>query len=274
VLLDPLSIAILLVLGVVAGFLAGLLGIGGGMMMVPFLTMILTNRDFPPDAVIKVAIATSLTTIVFTSVSSVRAHHRRGAVDWRLVRLLAPGIVIGSLAGAQIVGALPGRLIATFFAAFIGWSSLNMLRGRKASGPGVPPRGLPPRSGLFAVSGAIGLLSAFLGAGGGFITVPFLTRRGVAIQRAIATSAACGFPIAFAGTLGYVAAGWDVHLPDATFGYLYLPALAIITPASMLTAPLGARAAHALSVDRMKTLFALLLLALAAYMFRRALAPG
>ena len=210
----------------------------------------------------------------FTSVSSVRAHHLRGAVRWDIVKALAPGIVVGTLLGAQVVGALPGRLIAAFFATFIGWSAWKMLRPGRNTRKDGRPRSLPSAAGLFGTGGLIGVLSAFLGAGGGFLTIPFLTNRNIQIHQAIATSAACGFPIALAGTVGYVIAGWNVHLPDHTFGYLYLPALAIITPASVLMAPLGARAAHRLSVARMRTLFALLLFALAGYMLSRALGQG
>jgi uncharacterized membrane protein YfcA len=262
------------VLGAVAGFLAGLLGIGGGMLLVPFLVMILTARGFEQAVIIKVAIATSLTTILFTSLSSVRAHHRRGAVRWDVVKAFAPGIVIGTLLGAQVVGALPARLIAAFFAAFIGWTALTMLRPRKPTAPGVAERTLPGPKGLGAAGGVIGVLSAFLGAGGGFLTIPFLTSRNMRIQNAIATSAACGFPIALSGTIGYIVAGWNVHLPDHTFGYVYLPALAAITPASVLVAPLGARAAHALSVGKMRMVFALLLVGLAGYMLTRAVRGG
>jgi uncharacterized membrane protein YfcA len=268
--MDTTSIVQLLALGSVTGFLAGLLGIGGGMIMVPFLTMILDARHFPSDAVIKVAIATSLATIVFTSLSSVRAHHRRGAVRWEIVKALAPGIVVGTLLGAQVVGALPGRLIAAFFAAFIGWSAFRMLRPGVAVTRDGQPRTLPSTAGLAATGGIIGTLSAFLGAGGGFLTIPFLTGRNVRIQEAIASSAACGFPIALSGTIGYIVAGRHLSLPDHTFGYLYLPALAVITPASVLLAPLGARAAHALSVKRMRSLFALILFGLAGYMLARA----
>lgn len=182
--MDATSIVQLLVLGSVTGFLAGLLGIGGGMIMVPFLTMILDARHFPSDAVIKVAIATSLATIVFTSLSSVRAHHRRGAVRWEIVKALAPGIVVGTLLGAQVVGALPGRLIAAFFAAFIGWSAFRMLRPGVAVTRDGQPRALPSTAGLAATGGVIGTLSAFLGAGGGFLTIPFLTGRNVRIQEA------------------------------------------------------------------------------------------
>jgi uncharacterized membrane protein YfcA len=271
---DATTIGLLLVLGTVTGFMAGLLGIGGGMIMVPFLVMILTAREFPADSIIKVAIATSLTTIIFTSISSVRAHHSRGAVRWDIVKALAPGVVIGTLLGAQVVGALPGRLIAAFFAAFIGWSAWKMLRPRKTTGKDGQPRALPSAGGLFATGGLIGVLSAFLGAGGGFLTIPFLTNRNVRIQQAIASSAACGFPIALSGTIGYIIAGWNVDLPDHTFGYLYLPALAVITPASVLMAPLGARAAHALSVERMRLVFALLLVGLSGYMLTRAIGRG
>ncbi len=244
------------------------------MMMVPFLTMILSARKFPADSIIKVAIATSLTTIVFTSLSSIRAHHRRGAVRWDVVKALSPGVVLGTVLGAQVVGALPGRVIAAFFATFIGWSAWKMLRPRKNTRKDGQLRSLPSGVGLFGTGSLIGVLSAFLGAGGGFLTIPFLTNRNVQIHQAIATSAACGFPIAVAGTVGYVIAGWNVHLPGLTFGYLYLPALAIITPASVLLAPIGARAAHALSIERMRTLFALLLAGLSAYMLTRALGLG
>jgi uncharacterized membrane protein YfcA len=186
------------------------------------------------------------------------------------VRALAPGIVVGTLLGAQVVGALPGRLIAAFFAAFIGWSAFRMLRPGTGAGKDGQPRALPSTAGLAATGGVIGALSALLGAGGGFLTIPFLTGRNIRIQQAIASSAACGFPIALSGTIGYIVAGWNLSLPDHTFGYLYLPALAVITPASVLMAPLGARAAHALSVNRMRALFAFILLGLAAYMLARA----
>ena len=141
------------------------------MMMVPFLTMILSARKFPADSIIKVAIATSLTTIVFTSLSSIRAHHRRGAVRWDVVKALSPGVVL--VLGAQVVGALPGRVIAAFFATFIGWSAWKMLRPRKNTRKDGQLRSLPSGGGLFGTGSLIGVLSAFLGAGGGFLTIPF-----------------------------------------------------------------------------------------------------
>lgn len=263
--MDLTTILLLLLLGAGTGFLAGLLGIGGGMVMVPFVTMLLERRGFAPEIVIKVAIATSLTTILFTSLSSVRAHHRRGGVLWRVAAVLAPGIVVGSFAGAQIAGLLRGSVLAGFFGVFIGWAATRMLRPAKRATVGAAA-GLPGRAGMFGVGAAIGVFSALLGAGGAFLTVPFLTGRGVRPQSAVGTSAACGFPIALAGTLGYVFAGLHVELPAGTVGYVYVPALVTIAAASVMTAPLGARAAHALPTEAMKKVFAYTLYALAAYM--------
>lgn len=267
--MDPTTILLLLLLGAGTGFLAGLLGIGGGMIMVPFVTMLLEQRGFPPELVIKVAIATSLTTILFTSLSSVRAHHRRGGVLWPVAAVLAPGIVVGSFAGAQIAGAVRGSLLAGFFGLFIAWAATRMLLPSRRTVAGAA-RSLPGRTRMFGVGALIGVFSALLGAGGAFLTVPFLTGRGVRPQNAVGTSAACGFPIALAGTAGYVLAGMNVPLPPGTVGFVYLPALVTIAAASVLTAPLGARAAHALPTESMKKVFACTLYALAGYMLLKA----
>jgi len=260
----------LLALGLFAGFLAGLLGIGGGMLMVPVLTMILGQQQVAPDLAVKMAIATSMATIMATSVSSVRAHHARGAVRWDIVAGLAPGILIGGLiGGAGIFALVKGRVLAAVFAAFVGFSATQMLRGRKPA----PHRQMPGWLGQGAVGSLIGVISGLVGAGGGFISVPFMTWCNVAIHQAVGTSAALGFPIAVANTTGYVIGGWQqpAALPGA-FGYLYLPALALIAAASVTMAPLGARAAHALDVAQLKRAFALLLYVLAAYMLWRAVA--
>lgn len=267
--MDLATIALLLLLGAGTGFLAGLLGIGGGMIMVPFVTMVLERQGFAGDLVVKVAIATSLTTILFTSVSSVRAHHRRGAVLWTVAAVLAPGIVVGSFAGAQIAGALRGALLAAFFGLFLAWAATRMLAsGQQAQRAAAA--GLPGRAGMFGMGAVIGVFSALLGAGGAFLTVPFLTGRGVRAHQAVGTSAACGFPIAAAGTLGYVFAGLRVPLPAGTVGFVYLPALFAIVAASVLTAPLGARAAHALPTASLKKVLACTLYGLAAYMLWKA----
>jgi uncharacterized membrane protein YfcA len=264
--IDPLLIAGLVVLGACTGFAAGLLGVGGGMMMVPFITMILTQLAFPAEQIVKVAVATSLASILFTSIASVRAHHRRGAVRWDIVRMVAPGIVVGSVLGAQFAAQLKGALLAALFAGFVGFSATQMLTGKKPS----PSRTMPGPGGSAAAGGFVGFLSAIVGAGGGFISVPLMTLCNVPIHQAVATSAALGFPIAVAGTIGYVIAGWHLSLPLAV-GYIWVPALAAVSFASVLTAPLGARAAHALPVASLKRIFAVILYVLAGYMVWRAL---
>lgn len=269
--LPPLPlVAELLALGAFAGFLAGLLGVGGGMLMVPFVTWILSSRGVAPGLAVKMAIATSMATILFTSISSLRAHHRRGAVRWELVGRFAPGILAGSLlAGAGAFALLKGAVLATGFAVFVGFSATQMLLDKRPA----PGRTLPGPLGLAGAGAGIGFLSGLVGAGGAFVSVPFMTWCNVPIHQAVATSAALGFPIALASTIGYVLAGWSLPaaLPGA-FGYLYLPALLCIASASVLTAPLGARAAHRLDVRQLKRVFALLLYALASYMLYKGLA--
>ena len=267
---DPWLAAELVALGLCTGFLAGLLGIGGGMLQVPFLTFILTNKSVPPGMAVKMAIATSMATIVFTSLSSLRAHHRHGAVRWDLVRGIAPGIVAGALvAGAGVFALLKGPQLAFAFALFLGFSALQMLRDRQPR----PSRQMPGLLGQSALGGGIGLLSGLLGAGGAFIAAPFMTWCNVPMHQVVATSAALGFPVALASTAGYLISGWQ--LPSAVpgaFGYLYLPALLIVAAASVGVAPLGARAAHATDVARLKRCFAVVLCCLAGYMLYRGLA--
>jgi uncharacterized protein len=258
----------LLALGCVTGFLAGLLGVGGGAMLVPFMTILMSLKGMPEQHVVKMAIATSLATICFTSISSVRAHHRRGAVRWPLVRLLAPGIMLGALVGAQIAKVLPSKVLALLFAVFIGFSATQMFVDRKPR----PTRQLPQGAGLFAAGGVIGTLSSLVGAGGAFISVPFMVACNLPIINAVATSAALGFPIALAGTVGYIVAGWSLHdMPRGTLGFLYLPALLTLAAATMTAAPWGARMAHRLDVRQLKRVFACLLFALAAYMLYKGL---
>lgn len=265
-LLDPLLILELAVIGMGTGFLAGLLGIGGGMIMVPFLSIILANKGYPADYTVKMAVATSLATIAFTSLSSVRAHHQRGAVLWPVVKVLAPGILVGSLLGAQIAHALPGKLLGIFFAVFVAFSATQMFLNRKPK----PSRTLPGAVGTFAVGNVIGLLSALVGAGGAFVSVPFMTWCNIKIHDAVGTSAALGFPIAVAGTIGYIWAGMGLpDMPAGSFGYLYLPGLVIISLASMLVAPLGARTAHRMDIQPLKKVFAVVLYCLAAYFLLR-----
>ena len=264
--LEPLLIFELALLGLCTGFLAGLLGIGGGMLMVPFITLILTTHGYSPEHTVKIAVATSLATICFTSLASVRAHQRRGAVLWPIVRRLAPGILLGSLIGAQVAAALPGKILSILFSVFVGFSATQMFLNRIPK----PSRTMPGPLGTFGMGGVIGVLSSLVGAGGGFISVPFMSWCNVKIHDAVGTSAALGFPIALAGTLGYIWAGQSLpQMPSGFIGYLYLPGLLIISLASICTAPLGARTAHRMDLRRLKKVFALVLYVLAAYFLFR-----
>jgi len=197
--LEPLVIFELAMLGLFTGFMAGLLGIGGGMIMVPFLTMVLSVRNIPDDLGLKMAIATAMSTIIFTSISSVRAHHLKGAVRWLLVRSLAPGLVLGSMLSSLGVFALiKGPFLGFFFALFVAFSATQMFLDRKPK----PTRQLPGPVGLLGAGGFIGFLSGLVGAGGAFVSVPFMAWCNVLIPNAVATSAALGFPIALSSTVG------------------------------------------------------------------------
>jgi uncharacterized membrane protein YfcA len=239
------------------------------MLLVPFMTLILSQHGVASALSVKMAIATSMATILFTSISSVRAHHKRGAVRWDLVRTLAPGIVIGGLvAGAGVFALLKGTTLALVFALFVGFSATQMLLNKKPAAT----RQMPGTPGRLAAGGVIGFISGLVGAGGGFISVPFMSWCNIPMHNAVATSAALGFPIALANTIGYVMGGWslDNPLPGAV-GYLWLPALAVIATASVVFAPLGAKAAHAMNVQQLKRVFAAMLYLLAAYMLYKAL---
>ena len=260
----------LLAMGVVAGFLAGLLGVGGGALLVPPMTWILVQRGVASGPAVKMAVATSMATILFTSLSSVRAHHRLGAVRWPIVRSFAPGIVVGGLlAGAGAFAVIKGQSLALFFAAFISYTALQMLLDKKPS----PARALPGPWGLAGVGTGVGFISGLVGAGGAFLSVPFMTWCNVPPRHAVGTSAALGFPIAAASTAGYVVSGWHLApaLPGAN-GYLYLPALALVAVASMTLAPVGARVAQRINVALLKRFFAVMLFALATSMLQRAFA--
>lgn len=266
--LDALLVVELLLLGSVVGFLAGLLGVGGGMLLVPFITLIVSGRGVETGLAVKMAIATSMATILFTSLSSVRAHHRRGAVRWDLVRHVSPGIVAGGLlAGAGAFSLLKGRWLGLFFGVFIAFMATQMLFAR----PPKPAQRLPGAAGRTAMGGAIGFVSGLVGAGGAFMSVPWMTRGNVPIHQAVGTSAALGFPIALSNTAGYLIAGWSLAaaLPGAV-GYLFVPALLVVSLASVVTAPLGARVSHAMDVRQLKRVFALLLYGLATYMLLKA----
>jgi len=252
-----------LVLGAVAGFFAGLLGVGGGAIMVPVLALMFDAQGFPEQHLMHLALGTSMATIVFTSISSLRAHHGHGAVVWPIVKSIAPGIVVGTLLGAQIAGRVPTKPLAIFFALFIAYVAVQMILNVKPK----PSRQLPGKAGMFGVGAFIGGISALVAIGGGSLSVPFMTWCNVKVHHAIGTSAAIGFPIALAGTIGYMVSGYGAgNLPAGSWGFIYLPALAATVIVSMLVAPLGARVAHSLPVPTVKKIFAALLLVLLAKM--------
>ncbi len=252
-----------LLLGAVAGVAAGLLGIGGGLIIVPALLLIWQQSGIESPWLVQMAIATSLASVAFTAVSSVWAHHRRGAVRWPLVRRLTPGIVLGAGLGALQVSVLPGDWLKIGFGVFEWLVALQMAFQWRPEAQ----HQLPGRLGMSVAGGVIGWVSALLGIGGGTLTVPFLGACNVRMQSAVATSAACGFPIALAGSVAYVFSGWaTAGLPSAALGFVYLPALLAVVSASVLFAPLGARLAHRLSVLALRRVFALFLALLGLWM--------
>ena len=251
-----LTLLFYLVLGVFAGVMAGLLGVGGGLIIVPALAWIFHHQQVGDAIIMHLAIGTSLATIVVTSISSVRAHHRRGAVLWPVFWRLTPGIVIGAWVGAAIADALPSAVLSKVFAVFVLAVAAQMGFGAKPS----PHRELPGKVGMWSAGGVIGSISAIVGIGGGSLTVPFLSWCNTAIRQAVATAAACGLPIALAGTLGFIVTGLNTAgRPDWSFGYIYFPALVGIVLTSTLSAPLGARLAHTLPTEVLKKVFAIFL---------------
>lgn len=249
-----------ILLGLAAGFIAGLLGVGGGLVIVPVLVWLLEAQGFTQDAM-HFALGTSLASILFTSFSSLRAHHARGAVDWTTVRRIAPGIVFGTFIGAALASRLPPVPLKIFFVVFLFYAAIQMWWNFKPT----PHRQLPGSLGMFGAGGIIGAVSSWVGIGGGTLSVPFQLWCNVPLHRAIGTSAAIGLPIAATGAVGYALHGPSVEV-SGNLGYIHLTALACIAVGSVATAPLGARSAHALPVGKLKRIFSLLLLALAVRM--------
>lgn len=244
-------------LGAVAGTVAGLLGVGGGILVVPGLAFLLAGGEVPADRLMQVAVGTSLANIVVTSLSSIRAHHRRGAVHWPVVARMTPGIVAGALLGAVIADLLPTRTLAIVFGVFLLLVTARLTFG----GQPAAHRQLPGLAGLAGVGTGVGTLSSLLGIGGGTMTVPFLAWCNVSLREAVATSAACGLPIALAGAAGFALAGLDTPgMPALATGYIYWPAFIAVAPLSIAFAPLGARLAHTIPVTALRRGFALFVL--------------
>jgi uncharacterized membrane protein YfcA len=244
--------------GAVAGVLAGLLGVGGGLVIVPMLVYCFTREGISYDLIMHMALGTSMASIMFTAVSSFYSHHKRGAVLWPVVRRIVLGILVGTFLGSCLASNMSTNFLKVFFVIFLYYVAVQMLIDRKPA----PSRQLPGGAGMFGVGNLIGVVSSLVGIGGGSLSVPFMVWCNVSVHQAIGTSAAIGFPIAIAGTVGYIWNGLHAqNLPGHSFGYIYLPALVGIVCASVLTAPLGARLAHRLPVSKLKRVFAVLLLA-------------
>lgn len=255
------ELAAYLALGAVVGFFAGLLGIGGGIIIVSTLAMMFAHRGVAPSYAMHLAIGTSLAAIVVGSWSSFRAHDRHDAVDWPVVRSMVPGLLAGVLGGAIAARFLPSGFLKGFFIAFTLFVIVQMAFGFRPDAS----RKLPGRGALAAVAAVIGVCSSLFGGGAAAIGVPFFAWCGMTAHRAIGTVAAMAFPIAIAGTLGYVVSGWNAEeLPRGSLGFVYLPAFAGISATSVLLAPVGARLAHRLRGPTLRRIFAVFLLAMVA----------
>ena len=255
----PEWIAAFLLLGAFVGVMAGLLGIGGGGIMVPIMTSIFLRNGVPADTVVHLALGTSMASMVVTTFSSFRAHHAKGGVLWPVVRAMAPGILLGTFLATFLAAHLDSAYLAGFFALFMAYVSAQMFLDKKPK----PSRQLAGGTGLFSAGAGIGAVSALVSIGGGSLTVPFLTWQNVGIKQAIGTSAAIGLPIAVAGTLGYLVNGWAHTRPDDyVFGFVYLPAVVMVSLTSYFAAPYGVRLSHWLPVPILKKVFGVLLLLL------------
>jgi len=251
--------------GAIAGILAGLLGIGGGLIIVPILNLAFTSQGLPGEYIQHLALGTSLASIMFTSVSSLRAHHQRGAVVWSIVKAITPGILIGTFLGSRVAAHLSTHFLSAFFVIFLYYVAAQMLLNIKPKAS----REVPGTLGMLGAGGLIGGVSSLVGIGGGTLSVPFMTWCNVPLHTCIGTSAAIGFPIAVAGTAGFLVNGLDVGLPGFSSGYLgfiYLPALVGVVVSSVLTAPFGAKIAHNMPVAKLKKTFACLLILVATRM--------
>lgn len=253
-----MELIIFLAIGALAGFAAGLFGVGGGTIIVPLLFIVFTQMDYSPDVIMHLALGTSLATIVVTSISSLMAHHKNGAVIWPVFKNLAPPMAIGCFLGAGLAGWLSGIQLQLIVGVFLIWVAYTMFVGAKKVQDST--KTLPSPAKQIMAGSVIGGASAIFGIGGGSLIVPYLTRYGVVMQKAVGTSAACGLPIAIAGALGFMIFGMNqqVNIPN-TIGFVHIYAFFGISVMSFFTAKLGAKVAHALSPQILKKCFAVLL---------------
>ncbi len=269
--------------GAIAGIFAGLLGVGGGIIIVPLLSFLFPLLSISPEHAYHLALGTSLASIMVTSVASSRAHHKRGAVRWEIFRAISPGILLGTFMGGIMASHIPNAYLKAFFVAFLYFIAFDMIFGKKKTEKKITssPEALenisktepesngqlPGKLVISAIGTTIGLISSFVGIGGGTMSVPFMLYYQVPIRIAVGTSAAIGFPIALAGTLGYIVGGYDVAgLPEFTLGYVHILAFVGLASASYFTAPYGAALAHKLPVQTLKRFFAIFLICVASRM--------
>jgi uncharacterized membrane protein YfcA len=245
-----------LMIGLLAGYLAGFLGIGGGFVVVPALTWLFLQNPVTAPFAVHMAVATSLGTMLVTSLSSIVAHHRRRAIRWPLVRALAPGLVAGAVLGALLADRLDGAALIRVVGIFAILAGLQLVLGKKPTAE----KPLPGQPAVSLVGAVIGGISSLIGIGGGALTGPWQMWHGIRAQNAVATSAACGYPIAIAGSLTFVVLGLNGGLPADALGYVHLPAFAGISVASALAAPLGAASVHRLPPATVRRLFGVFLL--------------
>lgn len=253
--MEPLALIAYLATGAVAGTLAGLLGIGGGAIIVPALIAIFSYLHMDGIWAPHQAIATSLATIIATGSAAAYSHHRRGAVDWSMFRVLGGALLAGAGLGALLGGQIAPSWLQRLFALFLIFNGVRMLLQRQAA----PRHTSPGTAGMTAAGVTFGAIAALLGIGGGILVVPFLSRRGVAMRRAVGTASACGVPIATAGSIGFVIAGWGRSgLAEHSLGFVYWPAALAIAAASIPMANVGTRLAHRLPTAALKRIFAVL----------------
>ena len=250
-----------ILLGLVSGLLAGLFGIGGGLVIVPVLALLFRAQGFPFELVMLMAVATSLATIILTAMASVWAHHRLGSVVWAKVFRLSPGIMLGAALGAVVAKHISADTLRTILVVFLVVVGIQMAMQVKPK----PDRVKQSKALDFLVANSIGLLSSIVGIGGGTLTVPYLVHGQMLMRNAVAVASACGLPIAVAGTVSYALLGWNaLHLPEWSLGYVYLPAFLGTGLSSIATAPIGAKFAHKLPAAKLKRYFSLLLFVMAA----------
>lgn len=257
--LDIQTVLIFLSLGAFVGYMAGLFGLGGGGFLVPAFVAIFSLHGISEEKIMHMALATSMMSIVITSFASFQAHNKRGSVNWSIFKKMLPGVVLGTFAATFVAVNIKSYYLALFFTIVMIILSIRMIFDMQ------PKKGtaVPNRSKLFSAGSIIGAISAIMSVGGGAFTVPYLTSHNIDIKKAIGTSAAIGFPLSLVGTLGYVLNGWgDSSLSNLQLGYVYLPAVILVSLTSTITAPLGVKTAHMLPTAILKKFFAFLLIGL------------